>query len=175
MRAILFQIHGTLCDLCLDNLEENMAILQREPIPEEDKNKNLEHVDQMYEELKDSIEVSPEEYAEMLVRMFGPRRLKGTVYKIYREQYEKRTRQVRRLQDKPVEPVDKEILTEAVYLKSLYKEEKFFFASTDHHFSPCRFPDGSESRIVTDEIKRRFDIDCDWPDTIEHLLSKSRF
>lgn len=171
-RDSLFRIHGLLCDICSDNLDKNIAILSREPIPEEEKERNFEMVEQMYDELKDSIKMSPEEYAKQLVRMYGPRKLKGTAYKIYYEQYEKATRQVRRLKDKPVSRTDKEILAEAIYVRSLYENEKFFFASTDYHFSPCKLPNGSESRAITDEIERRFNITCDLPDVIEKHLSK---
>ena len=124
MRESLFRIHGLFCDICSDNLDKNIAILLREPIPEEEKERNFEIVEQMYDELKETVKMSPEEYAKEFVRMYGPRKLKGTAYKIYYEQYEKITRQVRRLKDKPVSRTDKEILAEAIYIRSLYKNEK---------------------------------------------------
>jgi hypothetical protein len=45
-----------------------------------------------------------------------------------------------------------------------------YLASTDYHFSPS----DSEGEI-TDQIKKKFQITCDWPDKVAKYLKSDGF
>jgi hypothetical protein len=173
-KALLFEYFAIFCDRAFDNIDKNISVLLREPVPVGEKNRKLEQVTEMYEELMERGKVaSPETYARQMIRSYAPKKLKKTAYKIYLNEAKKTLKQIIRLRKKPVEPSDMEILAEAAYLKEYYEKRQevstFFLASTDYHFSPCKF-NGRESRIISDEIKNRFGIICDWPDVIARWI-----
>jgi len=48
----------------------------------------------------------------------------------------------------------------------------FFIASTDNHFSPKRWKSGAMSNQVTEAIRRKFNIICDWSMQVENMAKK---
>ena len=77
---------------------------------------------------------------------------------------------------KDIEPNDKRILSEVIYLHRIYisihgDKLKSYIASTDYHFSPIR-KDGRVSEYVSRAIRNKYDIICDWPDEICDLIKK---
>ena len=159
-RMQLFMSYSALFDKCHKDLYENLEILVREPIPPDQREKHYLAVSAMYDRFEDS---AGDLDVDKLIRAnVTPRYYKTVRNEIY-GQYQKRFHQVLKLKQEPVEDSDKMILAEAVYLHSCRSDAtaKTYLASTDYHFSPIN----SEGPI-TDEIRKRFGIICDWPDKI---------
>lgn len=174
-RKKYFPLYSPILNFCEYRLKKNiLPYLVREPVDKDAVKSNYQFVDKMYEELageavRRRIERRSERWTETAARRF--RRLAKP---IYRERAKKEDFQLFKLIKNPVERSDKIILSEAVYLSQFYyrTEEKsvsFYLVSTDHHFSPKRWRGGIESRQVTDRIKQKFGIVCDWPQQIKKL------
>jgi hypothetical protein len=173
-RDSLFGVFSVICDVCSDNLDNNFGILVREPIPNEEKRHLMIEVSKMYDELGRKVSMlTSDDYAKTMLSAYGPKRMRKTLYGIYKEQYEIAMKQITRLRDKPVDPTDIEILAEAVYLKRSYgKHVRLLMASTDYHFAPVKLPGNKESRVISDEIKERFGVVCEYPDRIVKEIKK---
>lgn len=179
-RKKYFPLYSPILNFCEDRLKKDiLPYLVREPVDKDAVRSNYQFVDKMYQELAGEairrgwIERRDKQLTEAAARRF--KRLAGSIYKsrIMKEDF-----QLFNLIRKPVEPSDKVILSEAVYLSQFYyrtEEETvaFYLVSTDHHFSPKRWRGGIESRDVTDQIKKKFGIICDWPHQIRKLAMET--
>lgn len=176
-RRRLFEALSFCLNACEDRMARLSAMLLREPVLETECQKHFVTVSRMYADMEDLARetLPPEQVAEALT-MAAPRKFRRVVSQIYRDQEWAAREQLARLITKPVEESDKKILAEAMYLQSVYRETErggmeLLLASTDHHFSPVRWL-GLESRPVTDEIKARCGITCDWPGRIAEYIKK---
>lgn len=149
---------------------KNLAVLLREPVLGEERDKTFPEVSKMYYDLESKEVIGDVKEVAKAMAQYAPPRFRKTAEGIYRDQlFEESQRQIplKRLRRKPVGERDKKILAEAVYILERYKKREaitMFFASTDCHFSPVR---GVRTMTtVTDEIEKRFGIICDWPDRV---------
>ena len=102
--------------------------------------------------------------------------LKADVYYEQRLQVERETVQMKKFMSKYPNSGDSKILAEAVAIKRQMESDgedvDFYIASSDTgFFSPPRVMDGAKSDIVTNEIKTRFGIICDFPAEIRRLAN----
>lgn len=171
-RARLFESHAVFFDQCLAHLLENLSILQREPVSQTDKDRYYPDVAVMYNNLRNTARNLD---IDQVINANVTSRYRQTIrYEVYK-QYEKRYKQLLKLKNEPVEESDKMILCEAIclldyYRKTVNPDTRIYLASTDYHFSPC----DSEGE-VTAQIRKRFDIICDWPDKIAAYLKADGF
>jgi len=174
-----FEIYSVIQNACETRLNTILrSYLLREPVDEESVHSNYSFVDKMYQELEEeavlrTVEFRARKWTELAARRFRP-----LAARIYKEQQQREDRQLINLIREEVEPSDKRILSEAIYLRMLYDRSEtepvtFYMASTDHHFSPCRSPGGLESRQITDRIEKKFEIICDWPQQIRQLAQRT--
>lgn len=169
IREKMFESHAIFFDQCLAHLQENLSILQREPVSQVEKDRYYPDVSLMYNNLQS---IAEELDINQLINANVTRRYREIIRHEYFEQYKKKYKQLLKLKSEPVEESDKMILCEAISLLNNYKrtvnpEIKMYLASTDYHFSPCN----SEGEITT-QIERKFQIICNWPDEVaEHLKS----
>lgn len=170
-RAKLFESHTIFFDQCLSHLQENLSILQREPVSRIEKERYYPGVSEMYNTLLD---IAKELDINQIINANVTRRYRNTIRREYIEQFRKKYKQLLKLRSAPVEESDKGILCEAISLLKIYQRTnpniKMYLASTDYHFSPCN----SEGEI-TEQIKRRFQIICNWPDEIAKCLKSDGF
>jgi len=172
LRAKLFESHTVFFDQCLAHLQENLSILQREPISQTEKDRWYPEVSTMYNNLQ---HIAERLDVNQLINANVTRRYRNTIRHEILEQYQKRYKQLLKLKSEPVEESDKIILCEAISLLHIYQQTisphiRMYLASTDYHFSPSN----SEGEI-TKQIKRRFQIICDWPDQIAKCLKSDGF
>ena len=171
-RAKLFESHTVFFDQCLAHLQDILAILQREPIAQAERFRYYSDVTVMYNELQNTAK-----------RLDIDRLIDGNVTFRYREtirhevyeQYKKRYKQLLKLQNEPVEESDKTILCETICLRDNYRKTispdiRMYLASTDYHFSPC-----DSKGEITEQIRRKFQIVCDWPDEVARHLRSDGF
>ena len=89
-------------------------------------------------------------------------------------EYKKRYKQLLKLKSEPVEESDKRILSEAISLLKIYQQTnpsiRMYLASTDYHFSPC-----NSKGEITEQIKEKFQIICDWPNKVAEYLKSDGF
>jgi len=174
-RAVDFEIFSAIQNACEKRLSDILACLLREPVNEEAVHQNYVVVDKMYEELAaQAVKMYIAKPAKKWVEA-AARRFRRIARPIYMTQQRKLDWQLFNLIHKPVESSDKRILAEAVYLSMLFNRTEtedvaFYIASTDRHFSPARWAGGIKSTQVTDRIKEKFGIVCDWPHQIEETL-----
>ena len=171
-RTIDFEILSVILNSCEDRLRNILSYLLREPVDPEEVSRNFNKVTEMYEELTKKAKNLPKP-AALLTEAVSPK-FRKLAFKIYKTQDEIINSQLTNLLRDPPDNTDKTILAEAIYLFKLYKQTEgkkltFFIASTDHHFSPVR-KKGLESRGVTDAIRDKFGIICDWPYQITQIL-----
>jgi hypothetical protein len=172
LRAKLFESHAIFFDQCLGHLQDNIAILQREPVvsPITEEQSYVE-VCAMYDDLQ---EIADNLDIDQLIRANVAKRYRNTIRHEIREQYKKRYKQLLKLKNEPVEESDKRILCEAITLLKNYQQTnpnmKMYLASTDYHFSPS--DSGGE---IAKQIKERFSITCDWPDKVAIYLKSNGF
>jgi hypothetical protein len=171
-RAKLFESHTIFFDQCLAHLQDNLSILQREPVIQSEKSRYYSHVTIMYNDLRNTANNLD---IDRIINGNVTPRYRGTIRHEVYEQYKKRYKQLLKLQNEPVEESDKTILCEAICLLEYYRKTispsvRMYLASTDYHFSPC----GSEGEI-TEQIKKKFQIVCDWPDEIAGYLKSDGF
>ena len=171
-RAKLFESHAIFFDQCLAHLQDNLSILQREPVIQSEKSRYYSHVTIMYNDLRNTANNLD---IDRIINGNVTSRYRGTIRHEVYEQYKKRYKQLLKLQNEPVEESDKTILCEAICLLDYYRKTispsvKMYLASTDYHFSPC----DSEGEI-TEQIKKKFQIVCDWPDEIAGYLKSDGF
>jgi hypothetical protein len=70
------------------------------------------------------------------------------------------------------DPIDMEILSEAIYLKrNRFPEDAFFLASTDKHFSGSSI---EPWKLIPPRINKQFQINCAYPKTIMNSFSSAR-
>lgn len=171
LRTKLFESHTVFFDQCLAHLQENLSILQREPVSQAERDRCYPDVSIMYNELQ---KIANKLDINQLINANVTQRYRGTIRHEVFEQYKKRYKQLLKLKSEPVEESDKEILCEAMSLLHIYQRSnpstRMYLASTDYHFSPC----DSEGEI-TELIERRFQIICDWPDQIAERLKSDGF
>ncbi len=179
-RIRMFQTLSIVFNICESRMRGIIANLVREPVDPAEKMKLFREISDMYQNLREYAfeKVSPNQVADLRAKAV-PKRFRKLAYGIYREQAVVGEDQLMRLVYNPPDDIDKEILADATYLLSIYKrtEDKdthMFLASTDHHFSPVRKRSGMKSRIITDNIKNRFGISCEWPDEVASILEKAK-
>jgi len=177
-RETLFRYHSIALNACDTRMRNLLAFLQREPVDPYDVAVWFTQVTRMYEELEQAAN-KLENLAYLKTQAVPPKiRKMADWFEIYRTDDIRINAQLYNLLFKKVETEDQKILAEACYLLNLYKategkDVSLYVASTDHHFSPARKPGWVvESRQVTDEIKKRFGIVCDWPKQIYEIVSK---
>jgi len=172
LRAKLFESHAVFFDQCLVHLQENLLVLQREPVLQSEKDRHYPQVALMYNGLQN---IAKRLDINQLIDANVTRRYREAIRHEISEQYKKRYRQLLKLKNEPVEESDKGILCEAIclrdnYLKTMDPKIRMYLASTDYHFSPSN----SEGEI-TEQINKRFQIVCDWPDKIARYLKADGF
>lgn len=171
-----YSIAFNACDMRMRNL---LTCLQREPVEPAKVAIWFALVVDMYNDLVERIKKHGKTAA--LKARLVPRKLKKMAdwFEIYRTGDQRTHAQLFNLLRKEVEQEDQMILAEACYLLNLYKQIEskdvsLFIASTDHHFSPVRRKSWTyESRQVTDAIRKRFGIICDWPDRVYEQVYKT--
>jgi len=167
-RKQTFDLLSHVLNKCEDRLAKILLFVVREAIPPSEKGKWLPKVEDMYKDLLEqanSLDIGA--IARSRSEGSSPR-YKKTAYKLIRKDVAMQNRQLLRLRKKSAEPTDKEIIAEAAYLSQHYREigpYKLFLSSCDLAISP----QGS-SRIVTDEILKRFRVECDWPAAVAKKL-----
>ena len=120
VRANLFETHAIFFDQCLGHLQENLSILQREPIASKITEEQC-YVDvcNMYDELQVmAINLDINQLIEANVAQ----RYRKIIRHEIREQYKKRYKQLLKLKNEPVEESDKRILCEVITLLENYKQ-----------------------------------------------------
>jgi hypothetical protein len=170
-----FPNYSFIRNYCGEKLKKIVSYLVREPTDEEDVRANYGFVDKLYTEKADEavkLGYLDPRYKKQTEQAAG--RFRSVANWIYRRQQKQDDFQLTNLLKKRVETSDKWILSEAIYLSRLYnitdsEQVVFFLASTDHHFSPKRWPNGVISKQVTTAIKEKFDIFCDWPGQVESM------
>jgi hypothetical protein len=171
LKAKLFESHTVFFDQCLAHLQENLSILQREPVLQTEKDRHYPEVSIMYNSLQDSARSL--DINQLIDANVTPRYRKTVRHEIY-GQYKKRYKQLLNLKSEPVEESDKGILCEVICLLKIYQQTnpsiRMYLASTDYHFSPSN----SEGEI-TKKIKEKFQIICDWPDKVATYLKSDGF
>lgn len=174
-REVDFELFSAIHNSCDERLSDILASLLTEPVDEEAVYQNYFYVDKMYERMaEEAVHRLVESRAAKWTRA-AARRFRKVAGPIYKERVKKEDFQLFNLIRKPVENSDKRILAEAIYLSMLYnrtetEDADFYICSTDYHFSPKRWRGEIESRQVTDKIKEKFNITCDWPQQIKEVL-----
>lgn len=174
-----YNVLSALLNRCNDNMRKIFLYLIREPVDENAVNNIYYNVDSFYGELKKRAKkIAKELEIQKDVRVkVTPKKYRKLMREVYSQQDRWPYAQLLNLiMYKDVERNDKRILSEVIYLHRLYKpllgpDLKSYIASTDYHFSPIR-EDGKTSSSISDEIKRRYEIICDWPDEIYKLIKK---
>ena len=166
LKAKIFESHAVFFDQCLAHLQENLSVLQREPVSQREVERYYPEVSIMYNNLR---EIAKKLDINLLINANVTQRYQKTIrYEVYK-QYEKRYKQLLKLKNEPVEESDKRILCEAISLLKIYQKAnvhtKMYLSSTDYHFSPS--DSGGE---IAEQISKEFHIICDWPDKIAKLL-----
>jgi hypothetical protein len=171
-RAKLFESHTVFFDQCLAHLQENLSILQREPVSQTEKDQYYPDVAIMYNNLRNTAQRLN---INQLINANVTYRYRQTIRHEVYEQYKKRYRQLLKLKNEPVEESDKMILCEAICLLNYYRKTvnpdmKLYLASTDYHFSPS-----NSHGEVTEQIRKQFQVICHWPDEIALALKSDGF
>lgn len=172
-------VFSALLNRCSDNMGKIFTYLIKEPVDENAVNKIYRHVDSFYDDLKNE---AKEVVEQLKIKGYmrsrtTARRYKKDMLEIYSQQDRWPYAQLLNLiMYKDVEPNDKWILSQVIYLHRIYQpllgpDLKSYIASTDYHFSPIR-KDGRPSSYISDRIKSRFDIICNWPDEIYKIIKK---
>jgi len=173
-----FPIYSFIKNYCEQKLKTIRSCLVREPIEEDAVRANYGYVDRLFsEKAEEGIRLTFVEPRFKRLAEQVPKRYKGIAKEIYKQQQKEEDYQLVHLIRKPVEPSDKWILSEAIYLSMMYNrietdEVIFFLASTDNHFSPKRWAGGKVSNQVTEAIRQKFGIACDWPMQVENMAKK---
>lgn len=171
LKAKLFESHAVFFDQCLAHLQENLSLLQREPISQTEKDRYYPEVSLMYNNLQS---IAKRLDINQLINANVARRYRKTIRHEVFSQYKKRYKQLLKLKNEPVEESDKGILCEAISLLNLYQKTnqniRMYLASTDYHFSP-----NNSEGTITKEIKKKFQIICDWPDEVATCLKSEGF
>lgn len=102
--------------------------------------------------------------------------LKAEAYRAQRLQVEREAVQVEKFMSKYPNSGDSKILAEALAIKRQIEADgqdvNFYIASSDTgFFSPHRVRGGAKSDFVTNQIKTRFGITCDFPEEIGKLAN----
>lgn len=134
-RAQLFESHTVFFDQCFAHLQENLSILQREPIAQSDIDQCYPAVSIMYNDLQ---RIAEKLDINKLINANVSRRYRDTIRYEISEQYRKRYKQLLKLQNEPVEESDKRILCEVIsllhnYQKAISQDIRMYLASTDYH------------------------------------------
>ena len=175
-----FEIFSAVLNMCNDNLRYILLYLIREPININTVDRINNDVDSVYEDLLEEAKEAQEKLQEQKVMrtMTLPMRapFKRLARQIYAQQDQWINAQLFNLLYKMIEPSDKRILSEVIYLHRMYKNTfgqsiKTYLASTDYHFSPI-IKDGKTSSIVSDRINREFEVECNWPNIICDKIKK---
>ena len=174
-REVDFEIFSAIYNSCDKRLSDILATLLTEPVDEEAVYQNYFYVDKMYERMAEAAVQRFVEFRAKKWTQAAAIRFRKIAWPIYKELVKKEDFQLFHLIHKPVENSDKRILAEAIYLSMLYyrtetEDVDFYICSTDHHFSPKRWRGGIESRQLTNHIKEKFNITCDWPQQIKEVL-----
>lgn len=173
-RTQVFELLSIAINACESRLKDILSFVSREPINPVDSARLLVQVRAMYDDLLKQAVLLPKPAAMQANAV--PRFLhKSEMYEIYKTQDECLNAQLNNLIYNPVEESDKMHLSNAAYLRRLYKDsgEKItmYLSSTDHHFVPVRKL-GYTSNQVTSEIESRFDIIAEKPHEIFVVLKK---
>ncbi len=170
----LYEFLSIVLNKCEDRLSDLLAVMMREPVLPNHKAPWIPKVEQMYDELiQQARDINIQDIAYKKAGG-SSKRYKPEAYNAILEDEEDRHIQLKRLLMKSAGRTDREILAEATYLYSFYKQYddvKFYLASCDLSFSPTG-PDFC-SHIVTDEIFNRFNIICHWPSEVAKELQRN--
>jgi hypothetical protein len=170
-----FPIYSFIKNYCEQKLKNISSYLVREPVDEDAVKSNYGYVDRLYaEKTEEAVKLAFIEPRFKKRTEQAPKRFQSVAKWIYREQQKKEDYQLTHLIKKPVEPSDKWILAEAIYLSMLYDKIEsedivFFIASTDNHFSPKRWTGRTISAQISEAIHKKFNIICDWPQQVEEM------
>jgi len=171
LRAKLFESHTIFFDQCLAHLQENLSILQREPVSQTETDRYYPEVSIMYNSLQ---EIAKNLDINQIINANVTRRYRKIIRQEVYGQYKKRYKQLLKLKSEPVEESDKRILSEAISLLKIYQQTnpsiRMYLASTDYHFSPC-----NSKGEITEQIKEKFQIICDWPNKVAEYLKSDGF
>jgi hypothetical protein len=170
-KVLLFESYTIFFDQCLAHLHENLSILQREPVLQNEKDRYYLEVSNMYINLQDKARKLD---INQLINANVTPKYRKIIWHELSFQYKKNHKQLLKLKSVPVEESDKEILCEVISLLKNYQQTnpdmKMYLASTDYHFSPSN----SEGEI-TKAIEEKFQIICDWPDKVATYLKSDGF
>ena len=173
-RNKVFELLSIAVNACESRLKDILSFVSREPINPVESARIYIQVCLMYDALHTQALKLPKPatiQAQTVPRFLN----KSEMFEIYRTQDECLNAQLNNLIYNPVEDSDKMHLSQAAYLRRLYKEsgEKItmYLSSTDHHFVPVKRM-GYTSSQVTDEIGNRFDIIAEKPHEIFMVLKK---
>jgi len=172
-----FPTYSFIKNYCEQKLKNISSYFVREPIDEDAVKSNYGYVDKLYaEKAKEAIKLAFIEPRFEQQTKQASKRFQGVAKWVYKQQQRKEDYQLTNLIKKPVEPSDKWILAEAIYLSMLYdtienEEVVFFIASTDHHFSPKRWGREIMSAQVSEAIQKKFKIIPDWPQQVENMAN----
>lgn len=157
MKAKVFESHAVFFDQCLAHLQENLSVLQREPVSQTDVERYYPEVSVMYNNLRN---IAKKLDINQLINANVTQRYQSIIRQEVYKQYEKRYKQLLKLKNEPVEESDKRILCEAISLLKIYQKQtpntKMYLSSTDYHFSPS--DSGGE---IAEQISKQFHIFCD--------------
>lgn len=157
-----------------DRLERIVEVLVLEPVDQDDKQRLMTQVGQMYVTLRQRASLVTSQTTESI----GEKKAIPTASPPYRNiKANIETDRLRRSRSQLYDFVenfpnlgDCEILAEAAALWESYSSEmptELYLASTDaRHFSPRRFDDGVVSDQVTKQIEETFNVKCHWPEVI---------
>lgn len=171
LRAKIFESHAIFFDQCFGHLQDNLSILQREPVSHDERDQCYQAVSVMYNDLRN---IAKKLDIDQLIDGNVTAKYRETIrYEVYK-QYQIRYKQLLKLKNEPVEESDKSILCEAITLLRIYQQTnpniKMYLASTDYHFSPS--DSGGE---IAEQIKKQFQITCDWPHKVAKYLKHDGF
>jgi hypothetical protein len=168
-----FEYKSIAWNKCEENLRKLANCLLREPCDETMLiESGLNH--EVYEFYKglERRALSEAMIVDMAYRQRGAssNRMKQLVFEAQIERLKKENAQLVRLKSHHASPTDIKILAEAIHIKRHYNERGqepiFLLASTDsNNFVPANSEFGI-SRPITEEIFKRYGIECDWPSEI---------
>lgn len=176
-----FPIVSVALDLCQDRLTDLLTFLYREEIDRKRVDEKWVEIVMMYSDLVQAASLITRRTATAAMRQKARQtspKLRKTAGQIYISQYLQSKAQLTRLRDPSKRPssTDKFILAEAAFLNDKYNTEEptvMLLASTDMAFSPKLRSEGTVmSESVTQEIKKRFSVICDWPERVARTLVK---
>lgn len=158
-------------------LRYNMSLLIREPVDGYTVMENKDLVIRFYDELRELI-AQKNPSAEIEEKMKSvPRKFERAMTFVYKFQDSEEMKAYSKLRKKFIESPpnmnDIEILAQAIYFKDIFSKEEatnLILVSTDQHFSKITLSKSNLAKIVPENIKKKFNIICDWPDEVLSMI-----